>query len=67
MDTIQLSLNFEECIRLSLEERAREFGLCARIIQDAGHTQVVPGSATVLGIGPGNIILRYSILEEISN
>lgn len=40
--------------RLSLEKRAIESGLCARIIQDAGHTQVAPGSATVLGIGPGN-------------
>ena len=40
--------------RSSLAERAKESGLCARIIQDAGHTQVIPGSATVLGVGPGN-------------
>jgi PTH2 family peptidyl-tRNA hydrolase len=32
-----------------LDELAR----CARTIQDAGRTQVAPGSKTVLGIGPG--------------
>ncbi|GET00235.1 PTH2-domain-containing protein [Rhizophagus clarus] len=42
---------------LSIEKRAKESGLCARIIHDAGHTQVVPGSATVLGIGPGPVAI----------
>ncbi|CAB4387340.1 unnamed protein product [Rhizophagus irregularis] len=47
--------NYDEL--LSLEKRAIESGLCARIIQDAGHTQVAPGSATVLGIGPGPVAI----------
>lgn len=32
---------------------AREVGLIAVVIHDAGHTQVKSGSATVVGIGPG--------------
>ena len=31
----------------------QKLGLCARIIHDAGRTQVASGSATVLGIEPG--------------
>ena len=54
--------------RLSLNERARESGLCARIIHDAGHTQVIPGSATVLGVGPGNInYIKIFILKKYFN
>ncbi|EIW72185.1 peptidyl-tRNA hydrolase [Tremella mesenterica] len=37
----------------SLAARARSLNLCARMIQDAGRTQVAPGSKTILGIGPG--------------
>ncbi|XP_069767090.1 peptidyl-tRNA hydrolase 2, mitochondrial isoform X2 [Narcine bancroftii] len=32
---------------------AKELGLTISLIQDAGRTQVAPGSHTVLGIGPG--------------
>ncbi|XP_067422135.1 peptidyl-tRNA hydrolase 2, mitochondrial [Emydura macquarii macquarii] len=32
---------------------AKELGLTVSIIQDAGRTQIAPGSRTVLGIGPG--------------
>uniref|UniRef100_A0A8D0LBA6 Peptidyl-tRNA hydrolase 2, mitochondrial n=1 Tax=Sphenodon punctatus TaxID=8508 RepID=A0A8D0LBA6_SPHPU len=32
---------------------AKEQGLNVSLIQDAGRTQIVPGSRTVLGIGPG--------------
>ncbi|CAG8476374.1 14189_t:CDS:2 [Funneliformis caledonium] len=42
---------------LSLANKAKEFGLCAKIIRDAGHTQVASGSSTVLGIGPGHLKL----------
>ncbi|CAG8543860.1 19709_t:CDS:2, partial [Cetraspora pellucida] len=42
----------DEAEMLLLEEKAKGFKLCARIIQDAGHTQVDPGSKTVMGIGP---------------
>jgi peptidyl-tRNA hydrolase len=35
-----------------LQAQAMSLGLCARIIHDAGRTQIASGSATVLGIGP---------------
>ncbi|TXT04350.1 hypothetical protein VHUM_04117 [Vanrija humicola] len=37
----------------ALARQARALNLCARTIQDAGRTQVAPGSKTVLGVGPG--------------
>ena len=36
-----------------LQKQAKEIGLCAVIIHDAGRTQIASGTATVLGIGPG--------------
>lgn len=42
----------------SLEEleelmgKAQSLGLTAEVIQDAGRTQIDPGSLTVLGVGP---------------
>jgi peptidyl-tRNA hydrolase, PTH2 family len=42
---------------LTLQAQAMSLGLCARIIQDAGRTQIAAGSITVLGIlGPKQII-----------
>ncbi|XP_030648917.1 peptidyl-tRNA hydrolase 2, mitochondrial [Chanos chanos] len=38
---------------LELLTRAREVGLPVSLIQDAGRTQIAPGSRTVLGVGPG--------------
>ncbi|MCJ1238128.1 hypothetical protein MMC14_006117 [Varicellaria rhodocarpa] len=38
---------------LTLQAQALSLGLCARIIHDAGRTQIAAGSMTVLGIGPG--------------
>ncbi|KIW06464.1 peptidyl-tRNA hydrolase [Verruconis gallopava] len=38
---------------LLLQAQAVSLGLCARIIHDAGRTQIASGSATVLGVGPG--------------
>ncbi|KAJ8296398.1 putative peptidyl-tRNA hydrolase 2 [Rhodotorula toruloides] len=35
-----------------LQASAKSLGVCARSIQDAGRTQVDPGTTTVLGIGP---------------
>lgn len=40
-----------------LAAHARELGLSVSMIQDAGRTQIVPGSRTVLGIGPGPVNL----------
>ncbi|XP_062870427.1 peptidyl-tRNA hydrolase 2, mitochondrial [Trichomycterus rosablanca] len=36
-----------------LLSQAKEVGLTVSLIQDAGRTQIAPGSRTVLGIGPG--------------
>ncbi|KAK2823361.1 hypothetical protein Q7C36_019961 [Tachysurus vachellii] len=38
---------------LELLCNAKEFGLPVSLIQDAGRTQIAPGSRTVLGVGPG--------------
>ncbi|KAG7527183.1 hypothetical protein FFLO_07189 [Filobasidium floriforme] len=37
---------------LELQRTARSLGVCAQVISDAGRTQIVAGSKTVLGIGP---------------
>ncbi|CAF88375.1 unnamed protein product, partial [Tetraodon nigroviridis] len=38
---------------MDLLNHAKEVGLPVSLIQDAGRTQMAPGSRTVLGIGPG--------------
>lgn len=42
----------DEQTMLALQEHAAALGLDARVIQDAGRTQIPSGSRTVLGIGP---------------
>lgn len=43
----------DEAQMLDLAGLAREVGLTVSLIQDAGRTQIAPGSRTVLGVGPG--------------
>ncbi|KAM3868809.1 peptidyl-tRNA hydrolase 2, mitochondrial [Diretmus argenteus] len=38
---------------IDLLTHAKEVGLPVSLIQDAGRTQIAPGSRTVLGVGPG--------------
>ncbi|KAG8451663.1 hypothetical protein GDO86_003743 [Hymenochirus boettgeri] len=39
---------------VDLLTHAKQLGLTVSLIQDAGRTQIAPGSRTVLGIGPGS-------------
>lgn len=40
-----------------LQAQAMSLGLCARVIRDAGRTQIAAGSATVLGVlGPKSVV-----------
>lgn len=43
----------DEDALIDLLGHAKEVGLPVSLIQDAGRTQIAPGSRTVLGIGPG--------------
>uniref|UniRef100_F6RKZ8 Peptidyl-tRNA hydrolase 2, mitochondrial n=1 Tax=Ciona intestinalis TaxID=7719 RepID=F6RKZ8_CIOIN len=43
----------DETELLALHQHAASIGLTATVIQDAGRTQIAPGSRTVLGVGPG--------------
>ena len=42
-------------------------GLPATVIQDAGRTQIAPGSKTVLGVGPGETRLAPSSIARLLN
>ncbi|PGG98283.1 peptidyl-tRNA hydrolase [Helicocarpus griseus UAMH5409] len=53
---VALQVKSEEEMML-LQAQAVSLGLCARVIQDAGRTQIVSGSRTVLGIlGPKGVV-----------
>ncbi|KAL0950872.1 hypothetical protein HGRIS_007631 [Hohenbuehelia grisea] len=48
-----------------LEALAKSLNLCARSIQDAGHTEVDPGTTTVLGIGPAPVALINQVTGKL--
>ncbi|OJJ64424.1 hypothetical protein ASPSYDRAFT_39154 [Aspergillus sydowii CBS 593.65] len=53
---IALQIKSEEEMEL-LQAQAISLGLCARVIQDAGRTQIASGSRTVLGVlGPKSVV-----------
>ena len=53
---VVLQVRTEEELLL-LQGQALSLGLCARVIQDAGRTQIASGSRTVLGIlGPKSVV-----------
>lgn len=42
---------------MMLQAQAMSLGICARVIHDAGRTQIAAGSATVLGVlGPKSVV-----------
>ncbi|KAI1368222.1 PTH2-domain-containing protein [Xylaria arbuscula] len=47
---------------LALMGKARSLGVTAEVIQDAGRTQIDPGSLTVLGVGPA----PKSLVDQIT-
>jgi len=48
-----------------LQAQAMSLGVCARIIHDAGRTQIASGSATVLGVGPAPGSMINQITGEL--
>ncbi|XP_003747138.1 peptidyl-tRNA hydrolase 2, mitochondrial [Galendromus occidentalis] len=49
----------------SVGSKARDLGLIVAVVRDAGRTQVVPGTRTVLGIGPGPIELINQCTSQL--
>lgn len=47
---------------LELQAKAMSLGVVAKIVHDAGRTQIAAGSATVLGLGPA----PRSVVDGIS-
>jgi peptidyl-tRNA hydrolase len=58
---VALQCKSEEELEM-LQAQAMSLGLCARVIQDAGRTQIAAGSRTVLGIGPG----PKSVVDQVT-
>ncbi|XP_064619956.1 peptidyl-tRNA hydrolase 2, mitochondrial-like [Lineus longissimus] len=54
-----------EASLLELAKHARALGLTAAVIQDAGRTQIAPGSKTVLGVGPGPASLVDQVTGQL--
>ncbi|KAG9023556.1 hypothetical protein FRB95_012912 [Tulasnella sp. JGI-2019a] len=50
---------------LLLQATAQSLNLCARVIRDAGRTQIASGSQTVLGIGPGPVKLINQVTGKL--
>ncbi|KAK2168616.1 hypothetical protein LSH36_15g02113 [Paralvinella palmiformis] len=53
---VVVKIDSEEAL-LELAKMARSLGLTASLVQDAGRTQIAPGTKTVLGVGPGSVHL----------
>jgi len=49
---------------LDVQEKARSKGLVTYLVADAGHTQIAPGSKTVLCIGPAPVSAFTGITDE---
>ncbi|KAF9157413.1 hypothetical protein DFQ26_008764 [Actinomortierella ambigua] len=58
---VTLKIDSEEDM-LKLQQHARQVGLAAHSIRDAGRTQIAAGSRTVLAVGPGPI----SVINQVT-
>lgn len=54
----------EECL-IELKRKAEELNLVSCLIRDAGRTQLEPGCATVVGIGPGPSMLVDKVTKHL--
>lgn len=61
---ITVKVNNEDEL-MEIARKARVVGLLVKIIQDAGHTQVAPGSRTVCGVGPGPVELINEVTGHL--
>lgn len=52
---ICLKADGNETSLLALQRKARDLKLVCAIVRDAGHTQVDPGTITVMGLGPAPV------------
>ena len=58
---VALQVKSEEEL-LMLQAAALSLSLTAKVIHDAGRTQIAAGSATVLGVGPG----PKSVVDQVT-
>jgi len=52
---ICLKADGDEKVLKELQQKARDLNIVTAIVRDGGHTQVAPGTMTVLGIGPAPV------------
>lgn len=55
----------DEEVMLELEKKAKELGIAARSIIDAGRTQIAPNTRTVLGLGPAPVSLMNQLTGHL--
>lgn len=55
----------DEETMLALENKAKELGIAARSIIDAGRTQIAPNTRTVLGLGPAPVSLMNQLTGHL--
>lgn len=61
---VVLKTNSENELEI-LQEKSESLGLITCVIRDAGRTQLVPGTSTVLGIGPGPVEEIDSVVSHL--
>ena len=48
-----------------LQEQAEKLGIATNLVVDAGHTEIPPGTKTVLGVGPAPANLIDQVTGEL--